>query len=306
MKMRKAISYSVLVIVLITGAYFLACRVLPNSPRESIKLDTIVYHVCENEEVGNATIHTPNATDVYQQIIEANNGTYPNILLFPTYAGTWEDELAWLTSSFGGPNGVPIMLEVLCGGNTTLFQLSTEQILSVMQVCNVKWLRFAEVTSFCIENELPFPAEYVSKILKFCKDHNLKLFWTEWKDDYLPAVETFTAIKKYISGFEDIVTVSFSTNSGEMEPDQGFAYVKNLFPHWGGSIQSWHWETRQRQGEDPIDKEESRNMPINRMVEHTLLCRDMGAEIIQFEPYWYFFGDTDGKARESCRSYTKT
>jgi hypothetical protein len=146
---------------------------------------------------------------------------------------------------------------------------------------------------------LPFPTQYVSDILNFCKNQNLKLFWTEWKVDHPPDIETFKAIQTYISGFEDIVTVSFSTNSGELEPADGFAYMKSLFLHWGGSVQSWYWETRKRSetGGGPIDEEESRYMPIELLIDHALLCRDMGAEVIQFEPYWYFFGDTDGNAR---------
>lgn len=302
MKKEQSIVCAILAIVLVVGAYFIANWLSP----VPIRLDTIVYHVCENEQVGNVTIHVPNATAVYQQILAANNNTYPNILLFPTFAGTWEDELAWLTDNFGGVNGIPIMLEVFCSvspSSNSTFQLTTAQISAVMKVCNVKWLRFAEVTSFCIENNLTFPTEYVSTILNFCKDHNLKLFWTEWKKDSPPNVLTFKAIQTYISGFENITTVSFSTNSGEMEPAEGFAYMNSLFAHWGGSVQSWHYETRLREenGGGPINKEESRNMNISLMIEHALLCRKMGAEVIQFEPYWYFFGDTDGNARGSLK-----
>ena len=294
MKKKQAVLVAVLAIALIVGAYFVAGWMAP----VPIKLDTIVYHVCENEEIGNVTMHVPNVTDVYQQILTANNNTYPNILLFPTYAGTWEDELAWLTNNFGGANGIPIMLEVFYSVNLTenpVCSLTTTQISAAMEVCNVKWLRFAEVVSRHIEYNLTFPDEYVKTILSFCRDHNLKLFWTEWK------AGTFEEIKTYISGFENITTVSFSTNSGEMEPADGFAHVKDLFLHWGGSVQSWYWETwlREKNGDGPIDEEESRNMPIQLIIDHALLCRKMGAEVIQFEPYWYFFGDTDGKARES-------
>jgi hypothetical protein len=287
--------YSVLVIALVVGAYFIASMILP-APN-MIKLDTIVYHVCENKKIGDVIIHIPNVTAVYQQILTANANKYPNILLFPTYAGSWEDELAWLTNNFGGVNGIPIMLEVFCSG-TPVFQLTIDQILVATEVCNVKWLRFAEVISVCHDYNLTFPTDYVSAILNFCKSHNLKLFWTEYSVD-----NVFQRIKSYIAGFEDIVTVSFSTNSGELEPADGFALVKSLFLHWGGSVQSWYWETRHRSktGEGPIKEEESRNMPISWMIDHAQLCRNMGAEVIQFEPYWYFFGDTDGKTRESLK-----
>jgi hypothetical protein len=293
MKKKQTILCVVLAIAIIVGAYFVADWLAP----VPVKLDTIVYHVCENEEIGNVTMHVPNVTDVYQQILTANKNTYPNILLFPTYAGTWEDELAWLTSNFGGANGIPIMLEVFYSVNRTenpVCSLTTTQISAAMEVSNVKWLRFAEVVSRHIEYDLTFPDEYVKTILSLCRDHNLKLFWTEWK------AGTFEDVKTHISGFEDIVTVSFSTNSQEKEPADGFAHVRGLFVHWGGSVQSWYYETRHRlETGTEIDEGESRNMPISLLIDHALLCRKMGAEVIQFEPYWYFFGDTDGKARES-------
>jgi hypothetical protein len=153
--------------------------------------------------------------------------------LFPTYEGVWEDELAWLTNNFGGPNGFPIMLEVFCPGDPVVFQLTPDQILDAMAVCNVQWLRFPEVIERCHNKSYPFPTEYVSSILNFCREHNLKLFWTKWKVDFPPEIETFRAIPTYISGFEDIVTVSFSSNSGELEPVEGFACVRSSFLHWG-------------------------------------------------------------------------
>lgn len=300
MKKKLQLTYSVLSITLIVAAYFVANELLPAlSP--VTRLDTVVYHVCENEEVGNVTMHVPDVLAVYQQILTANNGKYPNVLLFPTYAGNWNDEFAWLRDNFGGVNGIPIMLEVFCPAGDPYFQLNITQISAVMERCNVKWLRFAEVLSICIDKNVTFPTEYVSTVLSFCRNHNLKLFWTEWKVDHPPDIETFFAIKNCIKGFEDVVTVSFSTNSGEMEPANGFAYMNSLFPHWGGSVQSWYWETllRKEKNETVIDEEESRNMPISILINHALLCQKMGAEVIQFEPYWYFFVDTDGKARES-------
>ena len=299
MKKKQLTICIVLATVLVIGIYLIARRLLP-APKpigNEIELDTIVYHVCENKNVSGIIIHVPNVTAVYHQVLTANANKYPNILLFPTYAGSWKDEVAWLTNNFGGVNGIPIMLEVFCPG-TPVFQLTIDQISAVMAVCNVKWLRFAEVIAVHRDYNLTFPTEYVSAILNFCKNHNLKLFWTEYKVD-----NVFQKIKSYTSGFEDIVTVSFSTNSGELEPADGFALVESLFSHWGGSIQSWYWETRHRSESDggQIDENESRNMPISLMIDHVQLCRNMGAEVIQFEPYWYFFGDTDGEARESLK-----
>jgi hypothetical protein len=43
----------------------------------------------------------------------------------------------------------------------------------------------------------------------------------------------------------------------------------------------------------------SQEMPILLLVEHALSAKYIGAEVIQFEPYWYFFDN--GEARENLR-----
>lgn len=130
------------------------------------------------------------------------------------------------------------MLDVFGGGSgeSPTPQLTTEQISAAMAAANVKWLRFAEVVSWHIEHEQPFPTEYVTSILNFCRANNMKLYWCGWKVDYLPSIETFKAIQTYIAGFEDIVYVGFKTNSGGLEPDKGFKYVRGLFAHWGSMM----------------------------------------------------------------------
>ena len=245
-----------------------------------IRLNTLVYHVCEKE-----TIHAPDINYIYQQILALNNNTY-NILLLPEYNTNenWTEELAWLTANFGGQHGIPIMLDVFGGGphEYPVPKLSTNDILAAMAVCNVEWLRFSEVVSWHMEHDLSFPTDYVTTILNFCREHNLKLFWNEWKVD-----SVFQTIQTYIVGFEDIVTVAFSTNSGELEPADGFMLVSTMFQHWGGSVQAWYWETRY--GSNPI------NMPISLLIQHALSAKNIGAEILQFEPYWYFFDNGEAK-----------
>jgi hypothetical protein len=39
-------------------------------------------------------------------------------------------------------------------------------------------------------------------------------------------------------------------------------------------------------------------MPISLLVQHTLAAKNIGAEIIQFEPYGYFFNIEDGEVTE--------
>ena len=247
-------------------------------------LETLVFHVSEKgKEYTYAQL--PNATDTYRQIQALNNNTY-EILLLPEYKGNlnWTEELAWITANFEGPQGIPIMLDVFGGGedHTPTPMLTTEDVTAAKAVANVKYLRFAEVMSWHLENKQPFPTNYVAETLEFCKTNNLKLFWTEWKNDYPDKnVETFTAIQSYIKGYEDTVTVSFSTNSHELEPTDGFLQLNQMFQQWGASIQPWYWNTTRNS--DLMD------MPASLLLEHALSAKGIGAKIIEFEPYWYFF-----------------
>ncbi len=245
---------------------------------------TLVFHVCEKgEEYEYAQL--PNASYTYNQILAINNNTY-QILLLPEYKGNlnWIEEQAWIAANFGGQQGIPIMLDVFGGGSQTTPtpMLTVDQITQATEIANVKCLRFAEVISWHLENNLPFPTDYVSTILEFCRTNNLKVFWTEWKNDFPDKnVETFTAIKTYIQGYEDIVTVSFSTNSQELEPADAFLKLDQMFPHWGASIQPWYWNTTRNQ--DLMD------MPASLLLEHSFAAKGLGAKIIQYEPYWYLF-----------------
>jgi len=107
----------------------------------------------------------------------------------------------------------------------------------------------------------------------------------------LPNAGTFKAIQTCIKNYEGIVTVSFSTNSQDLEPPSGFLLLNKMFQHWGGSIQAWHWTTRY--GSDPI------NMHSPLLIQHALSAKNIGAEILQFEPYWYFFDN--GQANENLK-----
>lgn len=250
---------------------------------ESKNLKTLVFHVEETRWGYTDFNYT------YNQILALDNNTH-NVLLNPEYEGNynWTETLAWLTANFGGQHGIPIMLDVFGGGprEYPVPKLSTNDILAAMAVCNVEWLRFSEVVSWHIEHNLPFPTDYVTTILNFCREHNLKLFWNEWKVD-----SVFQTIQTYIMGFEDIVTVAFSTNSRDLEPANGFMLVSTMFQHWGGSVQAWYWATHG--WVNPL------NMPISLLIQHALSAKNMGAEILQFEPYWYFFDN--GEAKENLK-----
>jgi hypothetical protein len=252
-------------------------------------LDTLVFHVSEKGE-DYPYARLPNASDVYNQLLILNNNTY-EILLMPEYMGhqNWNDELAWISENFGGPQGIPLMLCAAGGGENPQAltpKLTTQQIQAAQQVANIKWIRIAEICSWHLEQKQDFPTDYVREILEFAKQNDLKVFWTEWKNDYPDKNhETFSAIKNAIQDYEDIVWVSFSTNSGDLEPTEGFLKIRDEFTHIGASVQAFYWDTR---GYNLID------MPPSLLLEHTLAAKGIGAEIIQFEPYWYFFNE-EGK-----------
>jgi hypothetical protein len=78
---------------------------------------TLVFHVSEKgPQYPYAQL--PNASYTYDQIQALNNNTY-QILLLPEYKGNlnWTEEQAWLSTNFGGPDGIPIMLDVFGGGS---------------------------------------------------------------------------------------------------------------------------------------------------------------------------------------------
>ena len=64
-----------------------------------------------------------------------------------------------------------------------------------------------------------------------------------------------------------------------------------MFQHWGGSVQAWYWTTRY--GSDPL------NIPISLLIQQVLSAENIGAEILQFELYWYFFDN--GQANENLK-----
>ena len=199
----------------------------------------------------------------------------------------WTQELAWISSNFGGPQGIPIMLDVFGGGDgsTPTPMLSINDISAAMAVCNVQSIRIAEVVSWHIEHQQPLPTAYITDLLAFARAHNLKVFWTEWK------ANTFGMVQTSIQGYEDIVTVSFSTNSQDLEPLDGFLYLNGMFTHWGASVQAWYWETHYNAS--------LMDMPASLLLEHAVAAKSVGAEVIQFEPYWYFFDN--GQANNNLK-----
>lgn len=259
---------------------------------------TIAYHVCKKED-----ITPPNIAALYTQLLGYNNGYAEEVLLNPEYYSheNWNDEAAWIAANF---QNIPIMVDV-AGGWTHQTTPAELDALKEQPNMDIRWLRISEFISWCLEQQIEFPASYIASILSWCRTNSVKLYWCEWKVDYALGtaweVPTFDLIKDLIVGYEDIVYVAFKTNSGDLEPDKGFEYVKNMgFQHRGATVESWYWETRHRQGEwldTPIENPD--NMPVSWMVRHVKEAIAAGVEAIQFEPYWYFWDKTTGQPLES-------
>ena len=241
------------------------------------KLETVIMHACIKPD---SNISLPEVAHTYQKL---RDGFEPyEVLILPEYNGNlnWTETLLWISTDFAG---VSICFSVFEGGNESFpdpnVKLSIEEIEEAMAVSDVRMVRFAEMISWYLKaNEtqpVTFPLDEVRNVLEFCKSKNIKVLWSEWKisDNVL------TLLKDIIDGYEDSVTVIYQTNNEFDAVFVGYLYATQ-FRHWGESVQSWWVDEK---GEDRSD------LPSETVVEYAKLARNMGAEIIQFEPYWYFF-----------------
>lgn len=269
----------------------------------------MVYHVSEKTSP-EFTVHMPDVHAVYNQILAANEGKVSEVLLLPEYNAhaVWADEVAWITANF---QGIPVMID--CAGGWDTAQYVTPERLQALIAAGVQvqWIRIAELVSYYEEwLHLPFPDDYVIGLLQFCRANDVRVYFCEWK------IAAFDKVLQVIAGYEDIVTVGFKTNSGDMEPAAAFKYLVNKLrassphpEHWGATIESWYWETRHRglSAHPEANIWNPDNMPISHMVCHMQEAVSMptvwysGAELLQFEAYWWFFEHTSGKPRESLR-----
>lgn len=275
-----------------------------------VGLQYLAYHVSEktNPEF---RVHMPNVADVYQKILQAVNGKVPddNVVLMPEYNAhvSWADEAAWLKANF---REIPLMVDAAGGWDPEQF-VTPERLADLLAAgLTVSWIRISELVSYYEEwLHEPFPDAYMIDILQYCKDHGIKAYLCEWK------IAAFDKIFEVINGFESNVWVGFKTNSGDVEPLQGFRYLVNrmrsgTYPYpeqWGATIESWYWETRHRglSAYPEANVWEPNNMPVSYMICHMQEAIGMpsiwysGAELLQFEAYWWFFEHTTGKPRES-------
>jgi hypothetical protein len=280
-----------------------------------VGLQYLAYHVSEktNPEF---VVHMPSVSGVYAKILQAVNGKVPaaNVVLMPEYNAhvSWADEAAWLKANF---MGIPVMVDAAGGWDPAQF-VTPERLADLLAAgLTVSWIRISELVSYYEEwLHQPFPDAYLTSILQFCREHGIKVYLCEWK------VAAFDKILQVIEGFEDNVWVGFKTNSGDMEPSQGFKYLVNKLraespapEHWAATIESWYWETRHRglSAYPEANVWEPNNMPVSFMTAHMQEAIGMptvwysGAELLQFEAYWWFFEHTTGKPRESLERIHK-
>ena len=162
-------------------------------------LQTLVFHIVGEKE---DWINKTDINQIYNELLALSNNTH-EIIILPEVREhqNWTVTLEWLNNDFMGKEGIPIMLEVFSGSeeNFSITKLSLENIKTALTKNNIKYLRVAEVKSWYMEHNEPFPEDYVIDLLELCRINNLKIFWTEWKTDSLPEeVEVFTYIEKLI------------------------------------------------------------------------------------------------------------
>ena len=254
-----------------------------------------MVHICEKGPASDFG-HCPNVTYTYEQIKDGFAGY--EVLVVPEFEGNlnWTKTSEWIKGNF---SGVPIIVNVFEGGNESLpkpnVMMSLEELEQVMEIADVEGIRFAELISWYMNQTYPnvsIPTVWVHQLFDLAIDNNLRIIWSDWKLGY--DVEEWT--NSTLSGYEDKITYVYQTNNEFQHPVIGFLYAMQ-FPNWGASVQSWYWQA--------IGCGKETEMPVYLIVEHSLISRNMEAQIIMFEPYWYFFDD-NGTARYAMYSIWET
>lgn len=284
MKLRDVALYSGLIGLPL--AFFLLPRA---SPQPIPQTATIFMHIRHSPPY---PVTLGKVRQIYSTIQSANK-TGLNIGFEPQVLYTdWATQLAYYTEI----GDIPVMLNVFTSDDA--LQLTTDQISQIMAVCNVKYLRFHEALSYFQPNYTgqPFPTDYARSILAFAKTNGIPVFWNEWDVRFWDATDLtqYPKIQTVIAGYEDNVAVSFGTNNNWLEPAQGYQLLQQ-FQRKGASVQSWYWwERNGRQTGYEL------TMPPYLMRQHTQEAFSAGCEVVQYEPYAYFFTNENPKASLSA------
>lgn len=296
MKLRNAVLYAGLIGLPI--AFFLIPRAsaLPPIPQSA----TLYMHIKHSPP-------SPSTIGKVQQIyrvMQTTNRTGLDIGLEPQVSGDWATQLEYYKEC----GDIPVMLNVMTSDDA--LQLTLNQIDQIRAVCNVKYLRFHEAISYYDPNNQnwaqPFPLTYALSVLQYAKNANLSVFWNEW-DIYAynnPEINGYgkryaISVSEIIAGYEDVVAVSFGTNGTHLksdgvtyfEPAEIFQTYLQQFQRRGASVQSWYWWERNGRvnGYELL-------MPPTLMRQHTQEAFTAGCEVVQYEPYEYFFTNENPKS----------
>lgn len=277
------------------AAVIMLTRGKPSQPLVEPKL---YFHIKQDYDYGWPTTKG-HVAEIYQEIVDANSTKY-NVGLQPhIVASNWQDSLDYYVECAD----FPLMVTALASDGAQ--QLTLEQLDDIFGVCgdNVKYIRIHEAIAYFDPNNpywgKPFPSLYVAELLDYVKKKNIPVFWSEWDIySYFNDIGRYqVSLEQLIEGYENNVAVSFGTNGthpkdggGYYEPVEIFDSYLQMFQRKAASIQSWYWWQRNGQ----IDGYEL-TMPPYLMAEHTEQAFKAGCEVIQYEPYNYFFNNITPK-----------
>jgi hypothetical protein len=231
---------------------------------------TLFFHI-KNDPV-NGPVTQGKVAKVYSDIANVAGRAGFSVGFQPQCITDWATQLTYLQEF----SKIPVMLTVFSSDNN--YQINVAQIAQAMAVCPVKYLRFHEVMSYYASTiNTAAVQNYIQSILIFSKAYGIPLFWNEWDPSTYPAIQTI------IQGYEDNVLVSFGTNNGNIEPVAGYQLLQ-VFRRKAVSVQSWYWWERNGR----INGYELTMSP-ELMAQFTLQAFQAGCEIVQYEPYSYFF-----------------
>ena len=137
----------------------------------------------------------PDVRAVYDQILAANEGKVPEVLLLPEYNAhaVWADEASWIIANF---HGIPVMID--CAGGWEHKVTAQELAALIAAGVEVRWIRIAELVSYYEEwLHMPFPDEYVVGLLQFCKTNGIKVDFCEWK------IAAFDKVVQVTAGYDE-------------------------------------------------------------------------------------------------------
>ncbi|HIJ07868.1 TPA: hypothetical protein HA274_00720 [Candidatus Bathyarchaeota archaeon] len=266
---------------------------------------TFLIDVCEKGETYEWG-RLPNASYTLQLAVDAF-APY-KVLFVPQYQGNlnWTQTFEWMRANLAG---FPLCPQMFNGGNGSepILELSANDLQRMIADpgIDVEMVAFDETGSWHDSSGRPFPTEKVRAVLQVCRAYSIPVVWTEW--DTGERVQAM--FREATKGYEDMVTFVFQTNNDKVEPFEGCGYARGLVDlksiplihrpeygqaaaSWGLSDQGWYWTERHPEAD-------VRDMPISLLAEFALLAKNMGASVIEFEPYWLLFDN--GEPTEALR-----